>query len=61
MAGIGRATPDKRTTCRHTTEPPVLIVGAGVAGLACGLDLVAAGVPVRILEGADAVGGRMRN
>ena len=42
------------------SEPPVLIVGAGVAGLTCGLDLVAAGVPVRILEGADAVGGRMR-
>jgi phytoene dehydrogenase-like protein len=41
-------------------EPPVVIVGAGVAGLTCGLDLVAAGVPVRILEGAEAVGGRMR-
>ncbi len=42
------------------TEPPVLIIGAGLAGLTCGLDLAAAGVPVRILEGADAVGGRMR-
>ncbi|HWG16157.1 MAG TPA: NAD(P)/FAD-dependent oxidoreductase, partial [Streptosporangiaceae bacterium] len=42
------------------TEPPVLIVGAGVAGLACGVDLMAAGVPVQILEAADAVGGRMR-
>src|ERR1700748_1594753 len=41
-------------------EPPVVIVGAGLAGLTCGLDLVSAGVPVRILEGADAVGGRMR-
>jgi phytoene dehydrogenase-like protein len=38
----------------------VIIVGAGVAGLACALDLVAAGVPVTVLEGADAVGGRMR-
>ncbi|HEY0718280.1 MAG TPA: NAD(P)/FAD-dependent oxidoreductase [Streptosporangiaceae bacterium] len=42
------------------TEPPVLIVGAGVAGLACALDLIAAGVPVQILDAADAVGGRMR-
>ena len=42
------------------SEPPVVIVGAGVAGLACGLDLAAAGVPVRILEAAGAVGGRMR-
>ena len=38
----------------------MVIVGAGLAGLTCGLDLVAAGVPVQILEGADAVGGRMR-
>ena len=42
------------------SEPPVVIVGAGLAGLACGLDLVSAGVPVRIVEAADAVGGRMR-
>jgi phytoene dehydrogenase-like protein len=40
--------------------PPVIVVGAGVAGLACALDLAAAGVPVKILEGSDAVGGRMR-
>jgi phytoene dehydrogenase-like protein len=42
------------------TEPPVLVVGAGVAGLSCALDLVAANVPVTVLEGSDAVGGRMR-
>ncbi|GAB2812037.1 NAD(P)/FAD-dependent oxidoreductase [Streptomyces daliensis] len=39
----------------------VLVVGAGLAGLACALDLRAAGVPVRILEAGDAVGGRMRS
>jgi phytoene dehydrogenase-like protein len=42
------------------SEPPVIIVGAGVAGLACALDLAAAGVPVQVLESGDAVGGRMR-
>src|SRR5579875_39074 len=42
------------------SEPPVVIVGAGVAGLACAQDLVAAGVPVRVVEAGDAVGGRMR-
>ena len=42
------------------SESPVLIVGAGVAGLACGLDLTAAGVPVQILDASDGVGGRMR-
>jgi hypothetical protein len=42
------------------SEPPVVIVGAGVAGLACAQDLVAAGIPVQVVEAADAVGGRMR-
>jgi phytoene dehydrogenase-like protein len=39
---------------------PVLIVGAGMAGLCCAADLIAAGVPVRIIEASDAVGGRVR-
>ncbi|MCH0564202.1 MULTISPECIES: NAD(P)/FAD-dependent oxidoreductase [unclassified Streptomyces] len=38
----------------------VLVVGAGVAGLACARDLLAAGVDVRVVEASDAVGGRMR-
>src|SRR5580704_15075125 len=38
----------------------VIVVGAGLAGLACASDLVAAGVAVRVLEAGDAVGGRMR-
>jgi phytoene dehydrogenase-like protein len=42
-------------------DAPVAIVGGGVAGLACALHLHAAGVPVRVLEAADAVGGRMRS
>jgi phytoene dehydrogenase-like protein len=42
------------------SEPPVVIVGAGIAGLACARDLVAAGQPVQVLEAADGVGGRMR-
>src|ERR1700753_1750945 len=42
------------------SEAPVIVVGAGGAGLACALDLMAAGVPVQVLEGSDAVGGRMR-
>ena len=40
--------------------PPVLVVGAGLAGLACARQLHAAGVPVRVLERSDAVGGRVR-
>lgn len=42
------------------SQPPVVVVGAGVAGLACALDLTAADVPVQILDASDGVGGRMR-
>lgn len=40
--------------------PEVVIVGAGLAGLTCALTLEAEGVPVRVLEAADGVGGRVR-
>ena len=38
----------------------VVVIGAGVAGLACAADLIAGGATVRLLEAGDAVGGRMR-
>ena len=41
-------------------SPPVLIVGAGMAGLACAVQLHRAGRQVRIFEVSDAVGGRVR-
>lgn len=37
----------------------VVVVGAGLAGVACAVELVAAGVEVRVLERARTVGGRM--
>ncbi|MFD5074743.1 NAD(P)/FAD-dependent oxidoreductase [Streptomyces sp. NPDC058371] len=39
----------------------VLVVGAGLAGLACARDLIDSGPTVRVLETSDAVGGRMRS
>ncbi|MBP2416155.1 NAD(P)/FAD-dependent oxidoreductase [Microlunatus capsulatus] len=39
---------------------PVVVVGAGLAGLACAQRLVAAGVDVVVLEASDGVGGRVR-
>ncbi|MGB6220343.1 NAD(P)/FAD-dependent oxidoreductase [Haloferula sp.] len=39
---------------------PVLIIGAGLAGLSCALKLHRAGIPVRVLEASDGVGGRVR-
>ncbi len=38
----------------------VVVVGAGLAGLACAQDLAAEGLTVRVLEASDGVGGRMR-
>lgn len=40
-------------------DEEVIIVGAGIAGLTAGWRLVQAGVPVRILEAQERVGGRM--
>ena len=39
---------------------PVVVVGAGLAGLACATTLHAGGVPVRVIEASDGVGGRVR-
>ena len=38
----------------------VVIVGAGLAGLACAQDLTRAGVACTVLEASDGVGGRVR-
>lgn len=39
---------------------PVVIVGAGLSGLACAQRLVQLGRQVKLIEAADAVGGRVR-
>ncbi len=41
-------------------QPHVLVVGAGLSGLACARRLHAAGLSVEVREAADAVGGRVR-
>ncbi|MFJ6988208.1 MULTISPECIES: NAD(P)/FAD-dependent oxidoreductase [unclassified Streptomyces] len=46
---------------KASDTPDVLVIGAGVAGLACARDLLAAGLRVRVLEASDDVGGRMRS
>lgn len=42
------------------SQPPVIIVGAGLAGLACALELERNGVDCQLLESSDAPGGRVR-
>lgn len=41
-------------------ELDVVVIGAGLAGLACARDLAAGGLKVCLLEAADAPGGRIR-
>ena len=40
---------------------PVVVVGAGMAGLTAAVALHEAGMPVRVFEAADGVGGRIRS
>jgi len=40
--------------------PEVVVIGAGLSGLACARHLSAAGVAVTVLEAEDVVGGRVR-
>lgn len=46
---------------RRDGQTDVVVVGAGIAGLACAADLQAAGLQVKVLEASDGVGGRMRS
>ncbi len=39
---------------------PVLVIGAGLAGLSCACELVARGIPTKVLEASDGIGGRVR-
>ena len=47
-------------TARGPAGTDVVIVGAGLAGLTCAVDLVGAGVGCRVLEASDGIGGRVR-
>src|SRR5436190_1740643 len=38
---------------------PVVVVGAGIAGVSCARELAAAGIPVRVHERSYVAGGRM--
>ena len=41
-------------------DEPVVVVGAGLAGLSCAVALHDAGIPVQVYEASDGIGGRVR-
>jgi len=43
-----------------SSQRPVIVVGAGIAGLVAAFELSCHGVPTLVLEGADRPGGKMR-
>lgn len=43
-----------------TTQKPVVVIGAGIAGLCAGLRLLAEGRDVVVMEGSASAGGKMR-
>jgi monoamine oxidase len=49
-----------QATIATPPREPVLIVGAGIAGLTAGYYLQQAGIPIRIVEASNRVGGRIR-
>jgi monoamine oxidase len=62
VAALDACAPRRATTVspqRGGDGEPVLIIGAGIAGLTAGYRLRQAGIPVRIIEAQNRVGGRM--
>jgi phytoene dehydrogenase-like protein len=58
MVNMSRA-PAESLQGRHQMHD-VIIVGGGVAGLCCAIELDRAGVPFRLLEAQDRIGGRIQ-
>ena len=44
----------------HTSEAPIIVIGAGIAGLACAARLAEAGLDVLVLERHETPGGKIR-
>ncbi len=51
---------NQRVIAQPSAVPPILIVGAGIAGLTAAYRLAQVGIPVNIIEARNRVGGRIR-
>ncbi|MDB5242759.1 MAG: amine oxidase, partial [Spirosoma sp.] len=49
-----------KSVCMSSVDSPVIIVGAGMAGLTCAVYLKQAGIDALLLDAADGIGGRVR-
>lgn len=56
----GALSPAGAARAGATSSRPVVVVGAGLAGLCCARELARQGLPVMLLEAASRVGGRVR-
>ncbi|BBZ45334.1 amine oxidase [Mycobacterium parmense] len=56
---VGGGLVDACTPARPSQPGPVLVVGAGMAGLSAARSLADAGWPVRVIEARDRIGGRV--
>jgi monoamine oxidase len=61
VGGIGALalTSPRRTRAAHVNAPRIAIVGGGIAGLTCALELADRGIPATVYEASERVGGRM--
>jgi phytoene dehydrogenase-like protein len=55
-----RLTTTTAAAAASNAQEEVIIVGAGVAGLNCAVNLHANGIPARVFEASDGLGGRVR-
>ena len=53
-------TDDESVATRPEASGPVIVIGAGLAGLTCAAELTRAGRPVVVVEAGNGVGGRVR-
>ncbi|KAK9069545.1 hypothetical protein SSX86_011449 [Deinandra increscens subsp. villosa] len=59
-AQVSLTTPPSLTSQTNPNKTGVIVVGAGLAGLAASIRLHSANIPFLLLEASDAVGGRVR-
>ncbi len=59
LAGAAGITAPLWSKLAHASEPDVVVIGAGAAGIAAAKVLLAQGLSVRVIEASDRIGGRI--